>query len=279
LQAFQGYDTLQLLELVAAIAASGVISGILAGLFGIGGGAILVPVFYWVLGLAGVDEAVRMHLAVGTSIGIILPTAVSSVRAHNRRGAVDAALLKSWLIAVPAGVFAATAVAAQISGAQLRGIFAVIAVIIALRMLLNRENWRLGSELPGNPARALVGAALGFVSTLMGIGGGLLNNTFMTLYGRPMHQAIGTSSGVGVLIAVPGILGYIVAGWGRPELPPLSLGFVNLIAVAVVVPITMVAAPFGVRMAHALSKRKLELMFGTYMLFVAAQFFYSLIVS
>lgn len=274
---FSDASLLQLVELALALAASGLISGFLAGLFGIGGGTILVPVFYWILGLAGVDEAVRMHLSVGTSVGIILPTAISSFRAHRRRGSVDVQLLRSWIVAVPAGVLLATAVAARISGEQLQIIFAAVAVLVAIRMIFNRASWRLGADLPPNPIRALCGLVIGFFSTLMGIGGGVLNNTFMTLYGRPVHQAIGTSSGVGVLIAIPGIVGYMIAGWGRPELPFASVGFVNLLGVALVVPITMLAAPLGVRLAHALPKRRLEVAFGLYLLLVAAQFAYSLI--
>ena len=267
---------LELLELSAAVAASGLVAGLLAGLFGVGGGAVLVPVFYQVFGLAGVDEAVRLHVSVATSTGIILPTAIRSFQAHRARGAVDLDLLKGWMIAIPAGVLAATATVAHLSSAGLRAVFAGIALVFALRMLFNRASWRLGEDLPENPWRAGVGVLIGYVSTLMGIGGGVLNNTFMALYGRPMHQAVATSAGVGALIAVPGTLGYILAGWGLPGLPPLSLGYVNLIGVAIVVPITLVTAPLGVRMAHALSKRRLERLFGFFLLAVSANFAWTL---
>ena len=194
----------ELIGLAAATVASGAISGLLAGVFGIGGGAVIVPVLYQGLTFLGVDDAVRMHVSVGTSLAVIVPTAIRSFLAHRKRGAVDMDLLRGWLIAVPAGVVMASIVAASISGAALRGVFAVIACVVGLRLLLNRETWRLGSELPGNPVRAAVGVLIGFLSTLMGIGGGVLNNTFMTLFGRPMHQAVATSAGVGVLISHPG---------------------------------------------------------------------------
>lgn len=260
-----------------AIAASGVVAGLLAGIFGIGGGAVLVPVFYQVFGLLGVDEAVRMHLSVGSSLAIIVPTSLRSCRAHFLRGAVDMNLLRSFVFAVPAGVVVAALTAAYISSAGLRTIFALILLLIGLKLLFNRHSWRIGQEIPGNPVRSAVGFVIGYLSTLMGIGGGVLNNTFMTLFGRPIHQAVATSSGVGVLISVPGFLGYVWAGWGLAQLPPASTGYVNWIAVLLVIPITLLVAPLGVRIAHALDKRHLEIAFGFFALFVSARFLVSLI--
>lgn len=261
----------------AALAGAGVVAGILAGLFGIGGGAILVPVFYQVFGLLGIDEAVRMHLSVGTSLAIIVPTSLRSFHAHYKRGAVDTSVLRSFVFAVPAGVIAASLIAAYISSGGLRAIFAAIAVVVGVRLLFNRDHWRMGTVLPGNPWRSIIGFFIGLFSTLMGIGGGILNNTFMTLYDRPMHQAVATSAGVGVLISIPGLFGYVWAGWGEPLLPVASTGYVNWIAVILIIPITLLVAPLGVRLAHALDKRHLEIAFGLFMLFVAARFFFSLI--
>lgn len=261
----------------AAIAASGVVSGLLAGIFGIGGGAVLAPVFYQVFGLLDVSEIVRMHLSVGSSLAIIVPTSIRSFTAHRARGAVDMDLLRTFLVPVPFGVVLASIAAAHITSAGLRGIFAIFTLLVGLRLIFNRENWRLGSQLPQNPWRAMVGTFIGFFSTLMGIGGGVLNNTFMTLYGRPIHQAVATSSGVGVLIAIPGTVGYIWAGWGNPLLPVASTGFINWIAVALIIPIALIVTPYGVRIAHWLEKRHLEIGFGLFCLFVSARFFASLI--
>lgn len=266
----------EILAFAAAAVAVGGIAGVLAGIFGIGGGAVMVPVFYQALGALAVDESVRMHLAVGTSLAIIVPTSLSSFRAHYRRGAVDMELLKSFAIAVPAGVVLASLTAAAISSSGLRSIFAAIAVVVGLRLLFNRESWQLGNDIPGNPVRAIAGILLGYFSTLMGIGGGVMNNTFMTLYGRPIHQAVATSSGMGVLISIPGMIGYIWAGWGAAELPVGSTGYVNWIAVALIIPVTFVAAPLGARIAHALPKRVLEAGFGIFLLLVAVRFFVSL---
>ena len=262
---------------VIALLVAGVVAGFLAGLFGIGGGAVLVPVFYQVLTALGIDEAVRMHVAVGTSLAIIVPTSLQSFRKHHARGAVDMALLRSFAIPVPVGVICAAIVTAWISGAGLRLIFACIALAIALRLLFAKENWKLSGDIPTGPVRSGIGWLIGFFSTFMGIGGGVMNNTFMTLFGRPMHQAVATSSGTGVLISIPGVIGYIWAGWGTGGMPPFTIGYVNLLALAILIPVTLVAAPLGVRIAHALTRRQLEVAFGLFMFFVAIRFFVSLL--
>ncbi len=261
----------------AATIAVGAVAGVLAGIFGIGGGAVMVPVFYQGLGALGIDEAVRMHIAVGTSLAIIVPTSIASFRAHLRRGAVDTELLKSFVLPVPAGVVFASITAAYLSSGGLRLVFAVIAAIVGMRLLLNREGWKLDDEIPGNPLRGCIGFALGYFSTLMGIGGGIMNNTFMTLFGRPIHQAIATSAGMGVLISVPGAIGYVAAGWNADNLPVGSTGFVNWIAFALIIPVTLIAAPIGARIAHALPKRTLEVAFGLFLLLVAVRFATSLL--
>ncbi|WP_417684435.1 sulfite exporter TauE/SafE family protein [Roseibium sp.] len=269
----------QLFEVIGlglALIGSGLVAGFLAGMFGIGGGAVLVPVLYQFLTVLGVDEGVRMHVSVATSLGIIIPTSIRSFLAHKKRGAADLELLKSWLIPLPLGVVAASLVAAYVSGDGLKGIFAVIAFVLGLRMLLNKEHWKLGNDIPGSPIRPLCGAGIGFFSTLMGIGGGVMNNTFMTLYGRPIHQAVATSSGTGLMISIPGTIGLIWAGWGAPELPPFSAGYVNLLGVALIIPVTTFAAPFGVKVAHSLPRRKMEVFFGIFLMVVAVRFILSL---
>lgn len=266
----------ELLAFAAAAVSVGAVAGVLAGVFGIGGGAVMVPVFYQGLGILGVDEAVRMHLAVGTSLAIIVPTSISSFRAHLKRGAADLDLLRKFVLPVPAGVVLASLTAAALSSGGLRLIFAVIAAVVGLRLVLNRDSWRLGDDIPDNPLRGFIGLMLGYFSTLMGIGGGVMNNTFMTLYGRPIHQAVATSAGMGVLISIPGMIGYVWAGWGSSGLPIGSTGFVNWIAVALIIPVTLVAAPVGARIAHALPKRTLEFGFGVFLLLVAVRFVYSL---
>jgi uncharacterized membrane protein YfcA len=259
-----------------AMVAAGAVSGLLAGLFGVGGGAILVPVFYQVYGLVGISDAVRTHVAVGTSLAIIVPTSIRSFRAHQKRGAVDLSVLKNWAIWVPLGTVAAAVIAAYISGRELRIVFAVLVLLIAIRMFLNREHWRLGDELPKGPINGAAGFGIGLFSGLMGVGGGVLSNLWMTLFGRTVHQSVATSSGVGVLISIPGLIGYVWAGWGEAGLPPLSTGFVNWVTVVLVMPLTLVVAPYGVQLAHALSRRHLEIGFGLFLTAVSVRFFASL---
>ena len=265
-----------LVGLSLALAATGIVAGLLAGIFGIGGGGVIVPVMYQALSSLGFSEAVIMHVSLGSALAIIVPTSIRSFQAHRARGAVDTDMIRSWLVPVPFGVAAASFVTANVSGAGLRAIFAVIAFIVAVRLIFNRESWRIGDEVPGGALRAAVGAVIGFLSTLMGIGGGVLSNTFMTVYGRPIHQAVATAAGVGILIAIPGAIGYMLAGWGAEGLPPFSIGYVNLLGVAIVMPLSLVMAPLGVRIAHALSKRQLETSFGIFLMLMSARLAYSL---
>nr|WP_306269093.1 sulfite exporter TauE/SafE family protein [Pararhizobium sp. IMCC3301] len=269
------FDTGTLLIMVLTMALAGGVTGILAGLFGIGGGAVLVPILVEFMNFQGVAPAVQAHIAVGTSLAIIVPTSIRSFRAHQKRGAPDEELLRNWLILTPLGVMVASVIVAFASGEALKIIFAVVAMLMAIKMLFNRASWSLGTDLPAQPTKGAVGFTIGFISTFMGIGGGNLNNVFMTSYGRPIHQAVATSAGLGVLIAVPGTLSYIINGWGNPQLPPFSLGYVNLLAFGMIMPISMLVAPLGVKFAHGLSKRQMELAFGVFLVVVSVRFFAS----
>ncbi len=266
----------ELLPFIGALLIAGGIAGVLAGLFGIGGGAVLVPVFYQMLGVLEVDEAIRMHLSVGTSLAIIVPTSLRSFMGHKAKDAVDMDLLKSFTFAVPFGVLIATFLVAGASSSVLRIIFAICSLVIAMKLLFGKEDWKLAKDIPRGIGRFVSGSIIGFFSTFMGIGGGVFNNTFMTLFGRPIHQAVATSSGVGVLISIPGMIGYIWAGWGAENLPPFSIGFVNVLMVLIIIPVTLMVAPIGVKLAHSLSKQKLEIGFGIFLILVAARFFVSL---
>ncbi|MEH6726571.1 MAG: sulfite exporter TauE/SafE family protein [Hyphomicrobiales bacterium] len=270
-------DTGTLIIMVLSMAAAGGVTGILAGLFGIGGGAILVPILIEFLNFQDVAPSVQAHIAVGTSLAIIIPTSIRSFRAHQKRGAPDEALLRNWVIMVPLGVVIASFIVAFVSGEVLKTVFAIVALLIAIKMLFNRAKWSLGEDLPPQPIKGGVGFFIGFISTFMGIGGGNLNNVFMTSYNRPIHQAVATSAGLGVLISVPAAITYVVTGWGNPDLPPFSFGYINLLAFILIMPISMLVAPLGVKMAHGLSKRHMEIAFGVFLILVSARFFYSVL--
>jgi len=263
--------------LVLALLAAGVATGLLAGLLGIGGGSILVPVLYEVFGSLGVDDAVRMHLAVGTSLAVIVPTSLRSFAGHRARGAVDMDLVRSMALAVVAGVCLGAVLARYSNEAALKGIWVAAASLISLKLFLGGQDWRLGDAIPGQPFRAIYGAFVGLLSTLMSIGGGVFVTALMTFYGHAMQRAVATSSAFGPIIAIPGTLGFIWAGWHAAGLPVGSLGYVNLLGALLIVPASVLATPFGVRIAHGISRRKLELAFATFLALVGVRFLLSLI--
>src|SRR5436190_15135566 len=283
--AVAGLNVTELVELALMLVAVGALAGFFAGIFGIGGGAILVPVFYECFRLAGVPLEVRMPLCIGTSLAIIIPTSIRSFRAHHARGAVDLEILKTWWLPVVIGVIAGSITARYAPERLFKIVFVGVAWSAAARLLLARDNWKLGDDLPRGPVMRLYGFVVGLLSTLMGVGGGLFANLLMTFYGRPIHQAVATSSALAVLISIPGAIGYIYAGWPAaarfPDVAalqmPFALGYVSLIGTLVVMPTTLLTAPLGVRVAHALTKRQLELAFGCYLFLVGGRFVISLL--
>jgi uncharacterized protein len=280
-----GLDASELLELALMLVAVGALSGFLAGLFGIGGGAVLVPVFYECFRLAGVPLEVRMPLCVGTSLAIIIPTSISSFRAHYARGAVDMEILKAWWLPVLIGVFAGSVTARYAPERLFKIVFVMVAYSAAARLLLARATWKFGDVFPRGPLVKIYGFFIGLLATLMGVGGGLFANLLMTFYGRPIHQAVATSSALAVLISIPGALGYIYAGWPAavryPDVAalqlPFAIGYVSLIGAVLVMPTSLLTAPLGVKAAHAMSRRTLEMAFGCYMLIVGSRFVISLL--
>jgi len=273
-----GVSLNEIMLLAALIGVAGVVTGILAGLFGIGGGALIVPVLYEVFGAFGVPDAVRFQLCVGTSLAIIVPTNVLSFRAHRDRGAVNMDVVRASWVAAIAGVAAGSAIAAFAPAAVLKLAFVVVAGIIAAKLLLGRESWRVADALPGRTGMLGYGFTVGLCSSLMGISGGSISNMILSLHGMPMHQAVGTSAALGVPITIAGTIGYMLAGLRLQELmPPFSVGFISLIGFVLMAPISSLAAPFGARLAHALSKRRLEVAFGCFLLIVCARFIASLL--
>jgi uncharacterized membrane protein YfcA len=264
--------------LVAALCAGGALTGVLAGLFGVGGGTVLVPILYEIFGLFGVPDGLRMPLCVGTSLAVIIPTSLSSLRAHGKRGAVDWAVLRGWAPFVVGGVLIGALAARYAEPWLFKSVFVAVAGLNAIKLLAGGSGWVIGDSLPGNGVMRLYGAVIGLLSSLMGVGGGILSTMVFTLYGRPIHQAIATSAGVGVMISIPATLGYMAAGWPMGDvLPPLSLGFVSLPGVLLLLPATALCAPLGVKLAHAMPRRVLEVSFGCFLLLVAGRFVFSLI--
>ncbi len=268
----------ELLWLAVAIVAGGVVTGILAGLFGIGGGAVIVPVLYEVFRILGVPDEVRMQLCVGTSLAIIVPTTIRSYLAHRAKGAVLHEVLRAWSIPAVVGVAAGSIVAAFAPSAVFKLAFVAIALFVGGKFLFGRDTWRIADQLPGRAAMTAYGLLVGLASSLMGVSGGSVSNIIQTLYGIPIHNAVATSAGLGVPITIAGTLGYVLAGWPHQALlPPLSLGFVSLVGVVVMAPVSSFTAPYGARLAHATPKRRLEIAFGVFLLLIAARFIASLL--
>lgn len=262
------------LALTAAMLVTGIVSGVISGLLGVGGGIVIVPALELVLGLLGVDPAIRMHIAVGTSLATIVPTSIASARAHGRRDAVDFALVKRWSAPVFLGSVCGVLIASHVHSSVLSGVFATVAAMVALKMVLPFDERHLGKEVPRGAAASTIPFSIGTISSMMGIGGGTLTVPVLTLLAQPIHRAVGTASLLGLAIGIPGTIGFILAGLRYPDLPPGSLGFVNLIGFLVIAPVTYLSAPLGARIAHWLQKRHLSIVFGTFLSIVAVRMFY-----
>jgi len=267
--------TAELIELVLLLAAAGVAAGVLAGLLGVGGGIVLVPVLDLAFGAAGVPDAVRMHLAVGTSLASIVPTALSSARAHWRRQGIDPAVAASWSPTIAVGASLGAFLASRVQGTVLSMVFAVVALAAAVRMLGGFGGSAEGPDRGAARARWWpLPVAIGTVSSMMGIGGGTLSVPVLSALGLPVHRAVGTSAWLGLWIALPAAIGFAWLGRGDEGLPPFSLGHVNLLALAVLLPATVLAAPAGAKLAHSLTRRQLSVAFGLFLLVSALRMFY-----
>lgn len=273
-----GVSLHEILWLVLALLVGGLISGVLAGLFGVSGGSVIVPVLYEGFRVLGVPEEVRMQLCLGTSIAIVVPTTIRSYLAHQSKGAVVPGVIRRWALPSVIGVACSAAIAAFAPAAILKLAFVVIASLIGCKFLFAGNRWNLGAELPGPVPMALYGFGIGFCGSLMGVSGGAISTIVLTVYGKPIHNAVATSSGVAVPITIAGAIGFVLAGLPhQAQLPPLSLGFVSLIGLAVTAPIASFVAPYGVHLAHRLSRRTLETAFGGFLLAVSLRFLVSMV--
>jgi uncharacterized protein len=268
----------EILSLGIALVLAGGVTGLLAGLFGVGGGAIIVPILYQTFIVIGVPDAVRMPLTVGTSLAVIIPTAITSYLTHRKKGAVDEVALRLWALPCVIGVVLGSAAATFAPAALFKIVFALVSAAIGIGLLMGTQTTRIAENLPAPLPMRIIGFAIGILSALMGISGGMLTNMAMLAFGRSIHQAVATSAGLGVFISIPGAIGYALAGWPHvSELPPFSLGYVSLPGAVLLAAMGMWIAPFGARLAHAIPRRKLELAFAVYLLTMSARFFVALV--
>ena len=259
------------LTLAAMMLVTGAVGGVIAGMLGVGGGIVIVPVLDLVLGALDVDSSVRMHVTVATSLATIIPTAISSSRAHEAKGAVDHDQLRRWGVAIFLGAIAGVLLASRVGGDVLSAVFGIVALLVAIKMLLPLEGKHIADAIPGGVTGQAIPFAIGGISSMMGIGGGTLSVPVMTLFNVPIHRAVGTAALFGLLISAPATVAFAITGWNVEGLPPGSLGYVNLIGLAIIAPVSYLAAPSGARIAHALSKRKLSLIFGLFLTVVSVR--------
>jgi uncharacterized membrane protein YfcA len=260
-------DVMLLATMAGILMVLGAFAGILAGLLGVGGGIILVPAFFYVFSGLGYDSPQLMQICLGTSLATIIVTSVRSVLAHHKKGVVEWEILKTWVIGIAIGAALGVTVASSLRSDVLQAIFGGLAICVGLYLAFSSAAWRLGERMPGGIVRAIVSPAIGFLSVLMGIGGGSFGVPTMTLFGVPIHRAVATAAGFGVIIAVPSVIGFLMVD--IEVAPPLTVGAVNFLAFGLVVSMTLITAPWGAALAHRLDPGPLKRLFGGFLILVA----------
>ncbi|WP_137702083.1 sulfite exporter TauE/SafE family protein [Marimonas lutisalis] len=260
-------DMTLLVAMVAMVAVIGAFAGVLAGLLGVGGGIVLVPAFYYAFQTLGYDGPQLMQVCLATSLATIVITSVRSVLSHNKKGAVDWEILKGWAPGIAAGAVLGMLTAASLRSSTLQALFGILGILVGAYLGLGRSHWRLGEAMPKGLKRIVISPVVGFLSVLMGIGGGSFGVPLMTLYGTPIHRAVATAAGFGVIIAVPSVIGFLFMPVQDP--PPFSVGAVNFVAFPLVIAMTLITAPIGVRLAHATDAARLKRIFAIFVTIVA----------
>jgi uncharacterized membrane protein YfcA len=257
--------------LALGLVIAGTAGGLIAGMLGVGGGIVIVPILYHVLAGLGFDDQLRMHLAAGTSLATIIPTSISSLRAHAKRGNVDWELLRKWVLPMIGGVALGTSLSGLINGSALAFIFACVALPIAANMAFGKDSWRLANQLPTGMGGSAIAAGIGWLSSMMGLGGGTLGVPIMSHCNYPIHRAVGTASAFGVIISIPATIGMAIAGWNAPGLPVGSLGYVSLLGFILIAPASVMMAPIGAQLAHNLDRKRLRAVFALFIAITATR--------
>lgn len=261
-------ETALLLQMALMLMAIGAFAGVLAGLLGVGGGIVLVPAFFYAFQTLGYDGPQLMQMCLATSLATIIVTSLRSVHSHNKKGAVDWQILRSWAPGIVIGAVIGMLLVAQLRSGTLQAIFGGLALIVGLYMGFGRAEWRLGQAMPTGVLRAVLSPGVGFLSVLMGIGGGSFGVPLMSLFNTPIHRAVATAAGFGVLIAVPSVIGFLFVDMQAGK-PPLTIGAVNLVAFGIIIAMTLITAPLGVKLAHAMDPKPLKRVFAVFLVLVA----------
>lgn len=262
-------DPTLLMQMFVLLLFIGAFAGVLAGLLGVGGGIVLVPAFFYAFQTLGYGGAQLMQVCLATSLATIIVTSLRSVSSHNKKGAVDWTILRYWAPGIAVGAVLGVLVASSLRSSTLQGVFGIFGIAIGLYMAFGRAGWRLGAEMPKGAGLAVYSPFMGFMSTLMGIGGGSFGVPLMSLYNVPIHRAVATAAGFGMLIAVPSVIGFLFLDIAPQARPPYTIGAVNLVAFAIVVTMTLITAPLGVKLAHAMDPKPLKRVFAVFLTLVA----------
>lgn len=261
-----------LIILIPLLLAAGAVGGLLAGLLGVGGGIVLVPILYHIYTGLGMSAEIAMPLSVGTSLSTIIFTSLMSARSHHRRGNIDLDLIRRWAPWIIAGVALGTTLGSIVPGATLKTLFGGLMTVVALHMFWTvLRKPRIADHLPSRPIQSAIAAGVGSLASMLGIGGGTLVVPILNLFDYPIHRAVGSASLVGFIISVPATLGYIYSGWHVPNLPVGSTGYVNWLAFALLVPATMSFAPLGARLCHRLDVPRLKQVFSVFLLIIGVK--------
>jgi uncharacterized membrane protein YfcA len=259
----------ELLPLAALLFVIGAFAGVIAGLLGVGGGIVLVPAFLYTFTALGYDGPQIMQVCLATSLATIVFTSIRSLRGHMAKGAADLAILRAWAPGIAIGAVLGVLVAGGMRTSALMLVFGVLGTVVGLYLAFGRDEWRLGDHMPTGIGRALTAPVIGFLSVLMGIGGGSFGVPLMRLYGVPIHRAVGTASGFGIVIALPSVIGFLLQGHGAHGLPPFTIGLVNVPAFLIVIFVTLITTTWGVRLAHAMNPKPLKRVFAAFLILVA----------
>tara|TARA_R110001599_G_scaffold66408_13_gene187794 strand:+ start:510 stop:1355 length:846 start_codon:yes stop_codon:yes gene_type:complete len=272
-------DFSSLLPLLAIAVGAGIVGGVLAGLLGVGGGIVIVPALYLALSSVGMDPAITMQVAVGTSLATIVFTSLSSGYGHFKRGAIDMELLRLWAPSLLVGVITGALLGGYVSGLILVGVFAVVAALVAIDMIFRKPADDLAVRSFSKLVWAAIGTVTGALSAMMGIGGGTIGVPLLNFLGYDIRRAVGTSAAIGFIIGLPGAVVYVLTGLGAEGLPPFSLGYVNLVAAAIIIPLTSSFAHVGVKLAHSIPRRALRFAFGIFLMITSLRMFLDLFSS
>ncbi len=262
-------DPVLLFQMLVLLLVIGGVAGVLAGLLGVGGGIVLVPAFFYAFQTLGYDGPQLMQVCLATSLATIIVTSLRSVSSHNKKGAVDWEILRGWAPGIVVGAVIGVLVASNLRSVTLQVVFGCLALVIGAYMGFGKSEWRLGQAMPKGFGRALLSPAVGFLSVLMGIGGGSFGVPLMTLFNVPIHRAVATAAGFGVTIAVPAVIGFLFMDIDPAHRPPFSVGAVNLVAFFIVIAMTMMTTPLGVKLAHAMDPKPLKRVFALFLTLVA----------